>query len=45
VYENTWAGPFAAAMLEAGGEVVAFNRVGVKDLYEALEELDSAEED
>ena len=45
VYENTWAGPFAAAMREAGGEVVAFNRVGVSDLYEALEELDSAEED
>lgn len=37
VYENTWAGPFAAAMRAAGGEVVAFNRVGVEDLYAALD--------
>ncbi len=37
VYENTWAGPFAAAMRAAGGEVVAFNRIPVADLYEALE--------
>ncbi len=37
VYENTWAGPFAAAMRRAGGEVVAFNRIPVADLYEALE--------
>lgn len=37
VYENTWAGPFAEAMRRAGGEVVAFNRVGVNELYEALE--------
>lgn len=36
VYENTWAGPFAAAMRAAGGEVVAFDRVGVNDLYQAL---------
>ena len=37
VYENSWAGPFAAAMRKAGGEVVAFNRVGVAELYAALE--------
>lgn len=37
VYENTWAGPFAKAMLEAGGEVVAFERVGVADVEAALE--------
>lgn len=45
VYENTWAGPFAAAMREAGGEVVAFNRIGVNDLYAALDALDSITED
>lgn len=37
VYENTWAGPFAQAMLDAGGEVVAFERVGVADVVAALE--------
>jgi len=44
VYENTWAGPFAAAMRAAGGEVVAFNRVGVNDLYAALDALESIED-
>ena len=37
VYENTWAGPFAQAMLDAGGQVVAFERVGVADVVAALE--------
>ena len=37
VYENTWAGPFAQAMLDAGGQVVAFERVGVADVAAALE--------
>ncbi len=37
VYENSWAAPFAAAMLEAGGQVVAFERVGVSDVVAALE--------
>lgn len=45
VYENVWAGPFAAAMREAGGEVVAFNRIPASDLYEALEDLETATED
>jgi len=40
VYENTWAGPFAAAMMRAGGEVVAFERVGVADVIAALEAED-----
>jgi hypothetical protein len=42
VYENTWAGPFAQAMLEAGGQVVAFERVGVADVVAALEALDES---
>lgn len=37
VYENTWAGPFAAAMLKAGAEVISFGRIGVEDLLAALE--------
>lgn len=42
VYENSWAAPFAAAMVEAGGQVVAFERVGVRDVIAAIE--DSAAE-
>jgi len=37
MYENTWAGPFAAAMLKAGGEVIAFDRIRVLDVLAALE--------
>ena len=37
VYENTWAAPFAAAMLRAGGEVVAFDRIPVTQVSGALE--------
>ena len=37
VYENTWAAPFAAAMLRAGGQVVAFDRIPVTEVIAALE--------
>ncbi len=37
MYENTWAGPFAAAMLRAGGQVVAFDRIPVIDVIAAIE--------
>jgi hypothetical protein len=37
VYENSWAGPFAAAMTRAGGRLVAFDRIPVADLMAALE--------
>ena len=37
VYENTWAAPFAAAMLRAGGQVVAFDRIPVTDVIGAIE--------
>ena len=37
MYENTWAGPFAAAMLRAGGQVVAFDRIPVADVVAAIE--------
>jgi hypothetical protein len=37
VYENTWAGPFAAAMIRAGGEVIAFDRIQVADFLAVLD--------
>ena len=37
MYENTWAGPFAAAMLRAGGQVVAFDRIPVTEVIGAIE--------
>ena len=37
MYENTWAAPFAAAMLRAGGQVVAFDRIPVTDVIAAIE--------
>lgn len=42
VYENAWAGPFAAAMQRAGGEVVSYGRVPLTDVQEALARLESA---
>jgi hypothetical protein len=39
VYENTWAAPFAAAVRRGGGQLVAFGRIPVQDLAEALEAL------
>jgi hypothetical protein len=43
MYENTWAAPFAAAMLRAGGQVVAFNRIPVTEVIGALEAAAAAE--
>ena len=37
VYENTWAGPFAAAVRRNGGRLIAFERIGTQDLIDALE--------
>lgn len=42
VYENTWAGPFVAAMRSAGGEVLASGRIPATDVIAMLDELDSA---
>jgi hypothetical protein len=39
VYENAWAAPFAAAVRRGGGQLVAFGRIPVQDLAEALEAL------
>ncbi|HSS32769.1 MAG TPA: DUF6325 family protein [Solirubrobacterales bacterium] len=37
VYENAWAGPFAAAIRRSGGELVASGRIPVEDLLAALD--------
>jgi uncharacterized membrane protein len=42
VFENTWAAPFVAAALDAGGDVVATHRIPVTELMTALDELDVA---
>jgi hypothetical protein len=41
VYENSWAGPFAAAVRRSGGQLVANGRIPVQALIAAL---DAAEE-
>ena len=37
LYENTWAGPFAAALRRSGGELVAFGRIPINALLAAIE--------
>jgi hypothetical protein len=37
VYENVWAGPFAAALRRGGAEVVANGRIPVQQLIAALD--------
>jgi hypothetical protein len=37
VFENRWAAPFAKAMREAGGQLVAFGRIPVQALLASLE--------
>lgn len=37
VYENTWAGPFAAAVRRSGGELVASGRIPAEDVLAALD--------
>lgn len=41
VYENTWAGPFAAAVRRSGGQLVASGRIPIQAL---IASLDAAEE-
>jgi hypothetical protein len=41
VYENTWAGPFAAAVRRSGGQLVASGRIPVTDLLAALDAVEA----
>lgn len=42
VYENRWAAPFVAAVQRIGGEAVAFQRIPVADVIEALDAAEAA---
>jgi hypothetical protein len=41
LYENRWAAPFARAMREAGGQLVAFGRIPVQAILGALDEAEA----
>ena len=41
VYENVWAGPFAAALRRGGGQLVAQGRIPVQALLAALDAAES----
>jgi hypothetical protein len=43
VYENSWAGPFIAAVRRNGGVPIAFERIPAQDVIDALDALDAAE--
>ncbi len=43
VYENSWAGPFAAAVRRSGGQLVANGRIPVQALMAALDEAEAAD--
>ena len=42
VYENRWAAPFVAAVRRSGGVPIAFERVPVQDLIDALDAAEAA---
>jgi len=42
VYENRWAGPFAAAVRRNGGRLVDFQRIPVQELIASLEAAEAA---
>ena len=43
VYENSWAGPFAAAVRRSGGQLVSTGRIPVQALIAALDAAEDAE--
>ena len=42
VFENRWAAPFARAMREAGGQLIAFDRIPVQAVLAALDATEQA---
>lgn len=42
VFENTWAAPFATAVRQSGGQLVASGRIPVEDVLAALEAAEAA---
>ena len=43
LYENTWAGPFVAALRNQGADVIASGRIPASEVIAALDALDAAE--
>lgn len=43
LYENTWAGPFVAALRHAGAEVIASGRIPAAEVIATLEALEAEE--
>jgi hypothetical protein len=43
VFENSWAGPFAAAVRRSGGQLVASGRIPVQAILAALDAAEAAE--
>jgi uncharacterized membrane protein len=41
IYENVWAGPFAAAVRRSGGELVASGRIPVQAVLSAIDKIES----
>jgi hypothetical protein len=42
VYENLWAAPFASALRNSGGQLVASGRIPVQHLIDALDAVEAA---
>jgi hypothetical protein len=42
LYENRWAAPFISAVQRNGGELIAFERIGVQELMDALDAAETA---
>jgi len=43
VFENAWAGPFAAAVRRSGGQLVASGRIPTQEIVAALDALEGSE--
>ena len=43
IYENTWAGPFVAALRRVGAEVISSGRIPAADVLAALDQLESGD--
>jgi hypothetical protein len=43
LYENSWAAPFATALRKAGAQLVAYGRVPINALIQALDEAEAAD--
>jgi len=44
IYENVWAGPFAAALRRGGAQLVASGRIPVQAILAALDEAEAADQ-